>query len=152
MRGECEKVFTLCAEGVIKSDTVRMESIMKKEMKSIIIYIMVCILALNHLGNSGLVVYAQDNETEETKIEKAIEDGAVETEKLSEVSNLRVKEQNASSVAIEWDKPVTGAVKQYEVYRDGSLVTQTDQLLYKDSAITKDCKYEYQIIAKGEKF
>ena len=43
MRGECEKVFTLCAEGVIKSDTVRMESSVKNKSDDLIFHTAICL-------------------------------------------------------------------------------------------------------------
>lgn len=61
---------------------------------------------------------------------------------------LRV-EVGSTALILRWDPPLGSPVESYEVYRDGGLVGQTAQTLWRETQLQPGTQYEYAVIAQN---
>ncbi|MCD8329467.1 MAG: leucine-rich repeat protein [Lachnospiraceae bacterium] len=66
-------------------------------------------------------------------------------EKLS-VSNLRATQVRSRSVTLAWMMAASENVTGYEIYRDGTLITETEEQSFTDSGLEAATEYTYTVI------
>lgn len=69
-------------------------------------------------------------------------------EKPTAPSGLHSMGETENSVSLMWNKSShTSGIKEYQVYRNGSLITSTEKTMYEDKGLSSDTEYKYTVKA-----
>jgi len=76
------------------------------------------------------------------------ETGGVDIQPPSKVDGLNVNDAKDGKLDVSWNQATDNdGIDHYDVYRDGSKITETSILSYKDAGLNNDQEYTYYIIA-----